>query len=121
MKPHSLRKPTDFEKALFSRFTEVTFPGSDVIKRQLEQCQVGVIDEGGSLRIHTPVQEKAAVLYRVPVEANAKDIDGAPIGFILHVVDGIVHELEIVKADGSPIRSMPSIDALDLTVYPIKG
>lgn len=121
MNLHSIRKPNEYEVTLFGRLTEADFPGSDVIKRQLQGCQVEVIDEQGSLRIHALVQEKASVPFRVPIEAVAKDSDGVGIHFILHVIDGLVDELEIYKDDGSPIRSMPSAKGLDLTVYPIKG
>lgn len=121
MKPHSIRKPSEYEVALFARLTELEYPGRDVSKRQLEQCQVGLIDEDGSLRVHTTVQEKASVLFSVPVEAVAKDSDGVAVHFVLHVVNGLVHELEIYKDDGSPIRSMPPAKELDLIVYPIEG
>jgi hypothetical protein len=118
---HSVRNPTAYEAALFEKLTEQDFPGKDLIKRQLSKCQVGVIDEEGSIKIHSALGTKAPVRFRVPVEARGKDTDGVGIEIILHVIDGIVDELEILKDDGSRIKSMPDVRTLELTVYPIAG
>jgi hypothetical protein len=50
----------------------------------------------------------------VPVEGSGSDTDGVPIHLLVHVVDGLAVELEIYKADGSPILSMPPLDAIEV-------
>jgi hypothetical protein len=49
------------------------------------------------------------------VEASAIDGDGVPIYLLLHVVNGMVAELQIYKADGSPIQVMPLAEAFEVT------
>lgn len=44
----------------------------------------------------------------VPVEAEGRDADGMPIAVVLHAPGGYLQELEIVRFDGDPPRSMPS-------------
>jgi hypothetical protein len=56
--------------------------------------------------------EKADVAQRVPVEATAPDADGVPINVFLHVVAGVLHELEVIRLDGKPIRQLPSPEDL---------
>ena len=51
---------------------------------------------------------------RVPVEGSGSDSDGVPIYVLVHVVDGLAVELEIYKADGSPILSMPPPEAFEV-------
>jgi len=40
------------------------------------------------------------------------------IHFLLHVVDGVVSELEIYKDDSSAIVAVPNADKLDLILLP---
>jgi hypothetical protein len=117
-----LREPSKYERALFQKFTESDFAGRDVVKRQLDACQVATILDDGTLQIYTPVTEKALVRFRIPVEAYGKDTkDGLPIQVLLHVVDGIVDELEILKMGSDSMPNMPAVEDLELIVYPIKG
>jgi hypothetical protein len=41
----------------------------------------------------------------VPVEAEYRDDDDCPVWVLLHVVNGFLDELEIVRADGQPLIS----------------
>jgi len=120
--PHLVRAPTEYERALFHRMMETDFPGRDVVKEQLEACQVSTVLPDGTIRIHTPVKEKAPVLFRVPVDAYGNDTkDGMSIHILLHVVNGIVEELEILKLGSDSSPNMPPVEDLKVIVYPIKG
>jgi hypothetical protein len=106
------------EKAILERLLQDSFRGRDEIRAQVAQSRVREIaeykDNYGSLEFEVMGGPKAAVAERVPVDGMALDADGVPIEFLLHVVDGVLRELEIVKADGSPIVRRPQ--AADLTV-----
>jgi hypothetical protein len=120
--PHLVRAPTEYERALFRKLLESDFPGRDVIKQQLEVCQVSAIFDDGTLRIHTPIREKAPVRFRVPVDASGNDTkDGLSIQVLLHVVDGIVDELEILKMGSDSPPNMPAVEDFEVIIYPIKG
>jgi hypothetical protein len=41
-------------------------------------------------------------------------VDGVPVYFLLHVVDGFVSELEIYKADGKSILALPEPGKIQL-------
>ena len=96
---------------LFSR----DFPGRDALLSQLKTAMFEEVDEYGSLQIAASTgTSRAHVVERIPVEARGLDSDGIPVCFLLHVVDGLVTELQIYKADGSAIQLMPSADSLSL-------
>lgn len=48
---------------------------------------------------------------RVPVEMRAFQQASAPIVFLLHIVDGVINELEIITADSTQIEA----DNIELT------
>jgi hypothetical protein len=73
-------------------------------------------DNYGSLEFEVRGKTRAPVTQRVPVYATALDADGVPIELLLHVVDGLVQELEVVEADGSPIKRPPQAADLHVTV-----
>ncbi|MDP3541865.1 MAG: hypothetical protein Q8T11_05285 [Elusimicrobiota bacterium] len=60
---------------------------------------------------------EAAVLQRVPVEAESKDADGMGLHFLLHVVGGFLRELEIFREDSEPIKGLPQADALVVQAF----
>lgn len=73
------------------------------------------LDANGSIRLRpSAVAPRAPVHVRVPVEGSGIDSDGVSIYVLVHVVDGVAVELEIYKADGSPILSMPVPEAIEL-------
>lgn len=41
---------------------------------------------------------------RIPTEALIYDSDGALVNILLHVIDGYINELEIIRADGEPLN-----------------
>jgi hypothetical protein len=109
------RPPNDFERALFEKLLSKEFPGRGELREQLQNVEVVEIDSYGSIRLRPSVlAHRAPVDTRVPVEGSGSDTDGVPIHLLVHVVDGLAVELEIYKADGSPILSMPPLDAIEV-------
>ena len=105
---------TKNEREIIERLLEADFPGRDQIRQQFNNCLVTIIDEYGSLRFDIRSDIKAPVIKRVPIEAEAQDVDGVPIHLLLHVVDGKLTELEIYKDDSSPIAQTPVASKLRL-------
>jgi hypothetical protein len=99
---------TPLERAIVDRLMEVDFPGRDEVANQLQGSMVRIIDSEGSIEFLPSSVRRAAVDRRIPVEAEFRDSDGLPVYFLLHVVDGLVRELEVYKADGSGI-----VDTID--------
>ncbi len=112
------RQPTDWEQRVFRRLLQVSFPGRDEVEAQVRGALVKTIYEDGSLTICTQTAQQAPVVQRIPVQAECKDTDGMMIRVLLHVVRGVVDELEIYKVDGSPIRKMPDLEEWDVFVLP---
>lgn len=53
---------------------------------------------------------------RVPVEASTYAADGVPIWVLLHVLDGKLSELEVLRAGGEPLDSLPNVNSLAVSV-----
>ena len=68
-----------------------------------------MVEEGGEdtativFRVPTRLFPLAGVVSRVPVEGEGIDSDGGTIAMLLHILDGVVVELEIYRADGEQI------------------
>jgi hypothetical protein len=109
------RPLTDHERQLVEKLLSVEFPGCEVLRAQLKTARVSTIDQDGSLefRVSGP---PANVEQRVPTEGYYFDAEGAgqrpAVHLLLHVVGGMLNELEVYKDDGSPIE-MP-LDIVDL-------
>ena len=105
-------------RAIMERLLELPFPGRDEIRKQVDHAvvrEIGDHDER-SLQFDVEIDVKAPVSQRVPVEATAYDEDGVPIEALLHVVGGVIKELEILKADGSAIRRMPEAQEFQVQI-----
>jgi hypothetical protein len=113
-----LRPLTPIERGFVDRLLTADFPGRDQIAQQLSSALGRQIDNEASFELKTTSLVRAPVIKRVPVEGEGPDIDGVPIYFLLHVVDSMVKELEIYKADGSPIRQLPNPDEVAVIVLP---
>jgi hypothetical protein len=114
----NFRKPTDREQALLNRLLEAEFPGRDELATLLCPILVKTIDEDGGLELLSQVEGKAAVVKRVPVEAEGKDEDGVVIHMLLHVVDGRPVELEFFREDSKTVKTVPPPSAFELIVLP---
>ena len=113
-----LREPTAGERALLDRLLEVDFPGRSELAALLRSVLVRTIDEDGGLELQSQVEGSAAVVKRVPVEAEGKDEDGVIIHMLLHVVGGRPVELEFFKEDSSTVKRVPLPSAFELVVLP---
>ncbi len=109
MKPipeNNFRHLSPQEMQLLQTLLQPSFPGRNEIAQQVKHAQARSTedqDNYGSIYLKTSFPKKAQVKERVPVEGHIQDSDGVPVEVLLHVVDGYINELEIVKADGSPI------------------
>jgi hypothetical protein len=80
------------------------FPGRDTLMEQAAVASVRSIDNNGSLEFAPPDKEPAKVARRIPVEAELEDSDGVTIHMLLHVVDGLLKELEIYRDDSGRVQ-----------------
>ena len=110
----SFRPLKTHERELLEKLLEPEFPGRDELRLQLNSVTAKQIFEDGTLALQCGLTHPAPVKSRVPVEGECRDADGGPISVFLHVVDGFMNELEIVKYDHSKIVKQPS--AHDLVV-----
>jgi hypothetical protein len=96
------------QKALLDRLLSKPFPGSEELKKQVADCEAkptGDDDNYGSVYLTTRSKQPAKVALRVPVEGLVDDSDDSSVDVLLHVVDGFINELEIVKLDGTPLKA----------------
>ena len=104
---NNFRKLTDYEANILEKLFSREFPGREALRTQISTCLVKTIEYGdnyGSIEFKVNSDVKADVTNRIPVLGHLKDTDGIPIDIYLHVIDGKVDELEIVKAADSPIK-----------------
>lgn len=115
--PGRARRMSAEERAVIARLLEPEFPGSAQLRMQLASARVADLDSDGSLKflIDTTLP-RAPVLQRVATEAEAVDGDGVPVAVLLHVVDGMLDELEVFRGDSGPLLN--PIRADSLTVVP---
>lgn len=82
------------------------FPGSQALREQVSSLAVRPIEPEGSLQLETS-GPRAHASSRMPVEATLDDTDGETIYVLLHVVDGLMNELEVSRGDfGVPKRQL---------------
>ena len=89
------------------------FKGKNILLRQLSKVKIIYKQEYSFISIKFNVEGKSELYpyqVRVPVEMRAFQEKASPIVFLLHVVNGIVDELEIITADSTQIDA----DNLDL-------
>jgi hypothetical protein len=103
------------EKKLLEKLLESAFPGHEELRRQVEFTEAQEIYADGTLALRVNSgPAPAKVRWRVPVEGMCPDEDGIMIHVLLHVVNGMLDELEIVKEDGSATVRGPTADLLVL-------
>jgi len=103
------------EMGLLERLLSREFPGRDTLRLQLSSVTGRQIDAEGSVELKTGEDVLAEVSCRCPTEGICKDIDGGQIAVLLHVKSGKLHQLEILKEDGSELLRRPKPE--DLKVY----
>ncbi len=112
------RVPTPWEAAMLDRLAAADFPGREGVAQQVASCTVVTVDRDGSLAIMPSTGAPAAVAKRVPVEAEAMAPDGRALHAELHVLRGMVTELDIYSEDGSPVGEPPEPAEWAVTVLP---
>jgi len=95
------------ERELLVGLLAQDFPGRDALRRQLDSVLAKKIDDDGSLALQTGPADPAPVKCRVPTEGQCADVDGTVIHVLLHVVNGLMNELEIFKEDSSRVIQPP--------------
>ena len=116
MTVRDFRPLTDDERALIDALLTSDFDGSNEIRAQLDSAFVRALDEDCSLEFKVEGAPKAHVKRRIPIEAEVEDEDGRSIHILLHVVDGVVDELEVYREDGSPVRRRPVPEDVSLVL-----
>lgn len=105
------------EKGLLEKLLEPGFPGRDELRAQLGSLTAKPADADGTLVLRCGLGPPAPIQSRLVSEAMCRDADGGQVSLLLHVdKEGLLHMLEIIKYDGSPIVRPPS--ARDLVVLP---
>ncbi len=113
------RTLTSSETAYIEKLLSSAVPARDALRAQLQGALAQQIDDEGSLEFRVITGPKASVISRIPVEAEARDLDGMPLHMLLHVVDGVVTELEIYRDGSGPILHLPPPEEWEVFVpYP---
>lgn len=117
------RLPSGYESAVIERLLGEAFPGRDELLEQFHDARVERVNDYGPethvTQIHfvTTSPVKAPVKSWVPVRGVAQDEDGALIDYVLYVRPaGELEGLEIVKADGSPIKRLAQPTEIEVFV-----
>jgi hypothetical protein len=112
----SFRSLTEDEHALIERLLSADFEGREALAEQLEAAVVRRIDADGSLEFAPSGGPPAHTARRIPVEAEFEDEDGVTVHLLLHVLDGLLNELEVFREDSKPLLAQPSPLRLRLVV-----
>jgi hypothetical protein len=104
------------ETAVVGKLLEAPFQGSRELAAQVAHALVREIagpgDHCGSIEFKVENDAHAPVAVSVPAEARGVDEDGVEVDFLLHVRDGRLDTLEILKADGTAIKRLPKAKTL---------
>jgi hypothetical protein len=101
----AFRPLSSTERSVLAKLLSEDFPGSPALREQLAHVRARRIDADGSLALQpAPDATQAEVTRRIPVEAELEDVDDVTIHALLHVIDGLINELEVYREDSSPIR-----------------
>ncbi len=98
------RKLNEIERQWLDKLLTIDFKGKEILQRQISGAKVSLQQEYAFISIKfmlEDVAEKYPYCERVPVEMHAFQKESAPIVFLLHVIGGVVDELEIFPADSS--------------------
>ena len=111
------RELNPIERAILEFLLGQQFPGRDELKLQLASLKVVGGCNCGCESIDLSVDEGAAICApvreRVPVEATTRV--GPGVDVLLHVVDGLLRELEVYRQDGES-AALPDPSSLELIV-----
>jgi hypothetical protein len=101
------RSLTPRERELIEKLLEPEFPGRDELLQQLGAVTARQIHDDGTLELHCEGGPQAPVTCSVPTEGEYQDADGRQVNVLLHVKEGLMWELEILKLYPSEVRNPP--------------
>ncbi len=117
MNKAEIRPPSNLEKGILDKLLSAEFPGASELRQQMREIKVQTSDLEGSVKLFITNKIYAEVLDSVPVEASYADSgeQHSPeikVHILLHVYNGLMHELEFYKDDSSAIMRTPELDEL---------
>lgn len=86
----------------------VDFKGKDILLKQISKAKVTYKQEYAYISIKFFLEGETELYpyqVRVPVEMRAFQKSSALVVFLLHIINGIVDEVEIITADASLINA----------------
>ena len=95
------------ERELLQRLLSAEFEGAQGLSCQLRDTGVQSIDHNGSLRIRSLDATPVLVARRIPVEASYADADGVTVHVLVHVIGGLLEELEVFREDSGDVMVAP--------------
>lgn len=107
------RKLFEREQKWIDSLMNVEFQGRDILLKQLSKAKIICKQEYDLISIKFKVEGEIDIYpynARVPVEMRAFQTSSAPIVFLLHIVNGVIDELEIITADSTQI----DVDGIEL-------
>lgn len=108
------RELNEKEQQWIDSLMNVKFQGRDILLKQFTKARIVYKQEYDFISIKFKIEgeiEPYPFHVRVPVEMRAFQQASAPIVFLLHIVSGIINELEIITADSTKIEA----DNIELT------
>ena len=84
----------------------IEFQGRDILLKQFSKAKIIYDQEYAFISLKFKMEGEVELYpysVRVPVEMIAFQNSTAPIVFLLHVVNGVIDELEIITADSTQI------------------
>jgi hypothetical protein len=117
---HDWRPIAPDERALVEALLAEAFFGRDGLRAQVEGAEARTIDSDGSFALKV-IGAAVRVLERVPVTGSTRDAEGIGVEVLLHVVDGVMSEVEIYRIDGKPVIGAVDPSALTLTTLLVVG
>lgn len=100
------RKLNEKEWQWIERLMNVEFRGRDILLKQFSKTEIIYRQEYAFISLKFKIEgeiDPYPYHVRVPVEMRAFQESTAPIVFLLHIVNGVIDELEIITADSTQI------------------
>lgn len=100
------RRLNEKELQWITALMNVEFQGRDILLKQFEKASIVYKQEYAFISIKFKIEGKTGLYpypVRVPVEMRALQQSSVPIVFLLHVMNGVIDELEIITADSTQI------------------
>jgi len=116
----SWRLPNNAELAVLERLLAAEGPGIDRLRQQLPGLRVRPLDQDGCLELKVENKLRTDVAFAVPVEATFS-VSGGPFDpfsanahVLLHIKDGLLHELEFYTDDPGDHNRLPAPDEMHI-------